>query len=328
MNYKGIEQPQHIKSEHLSISQALGILSLLPLAKPEDPVTLLRRLMLENWTPGILIAASDGKEWPILQQYWQSAPSAEAFQKRDITIRFAATPATLWKPVDVPGHVVIRRALLRRAALDGALIQWPETPETWAGCKQDNLYRQVVVPAMQGARAAAFDEAVERWEDQGEAATAVQKPTINVRTRKEAEVERVARQAGRQAGRPIAQTPTLSERRWKLKREDKSESAGSPLAALAVKVETQAPTRKQPMAKRTRSTPKEKTLGIQNRIKMVVAKATRIWRDPAKAPSPESMAQELCRITGKCEGYGEETVRQILEGRYKPQKDAGISGYR
>ena len=84
-----------------------------------------------------------------------------------------------------------------------------------------------------------------------------------------------------------------------------------------------------PQKTRGRSLPAQEKADQEARIKQVIAKARRQWPDPKKAPPFQAMAVELCSSdrTGKCVDYSIETTRKILEGRYRPQQRAGISGY-
>ena len=64
---------------------------------------------------------------------------------------------------------------------------------------------------------------------------------------------------------------------------------------------------------------------LRNRIKSVLAVASRRWRDPQKRPELRQMARELARNQGAALGYkSEETLRQILRGSYKPMRRLGI----
>lgn len=190
-SFEGIDEPTIVKAEHLPIARALGILSLLPLAKPEDPRKLLRRLMLENWTPALLISNNAGREHPIPQVYWQSEPAAAVFRQLRVTVRFDATAATLWKTVEVSGHVVIQAALLRRAVLLLSLIERPAVPESWETGTRDELYQSTVATAIPIAVAQAFDEASRRWIAGGEAAKAVERPILKFPSRQEAMARRI-----------------------------------------------------------------------------------------------------------------------------------------
>ena len=78
-----------------------------------------------------------------------------------------------------------------------------------------------------------------------------------------------------------------------------------------------------PSRKRRKRSTKEDAL-LKNRIERVIAAARRKWPDPKKRPDTRVMAKDLAADTNL--GYGEETIRKILEGRYRPAKELGILG--
>ena len=67
---------------------------------------------------------------------------------------------------------------------------------------------------------------------------------------------------------------------------------------------------------------------LVNRIRSVLATATRKWSGEANRPPADQMAEEL--VTGqrgrKFHGFTKETVRQILLGTYPPMISRGIAG--
>ena len=67
---------------------------------------------------------------------------------------------------------------------------------------------------------------------------------------------------------------------------------------------------------------------LKNRIKSVIAKAKNTWPDPETRPGATQMAQELVdgQPKRKVEGFGQEAIRKILAGTYKPAKERGIPG--
>jgi hypothetical protein len=80
-------------------------------------------------------------------------------------------------------------------------------------------------------------------------------------------------------------------------------------------------------AKRSRNTPTAQKADQKIRIRQVLAEAHRRWPDPNKAPGPQPMAKAMSPSGRKCHGYGWQTVRKILVGKYRAQMDAGIRGY-
>lgn len=77
---------------------------------------------------------------------------------------------------------------------------------------------------------------------------------------------------------------------------------------------------------RTHDVEAEALLG--NRIKAVIAKAKAEWPDPGSRPGANEMARRLVegQPKSKVGGFGQEAIRKILAGTYKPAKDRGIPG--
>src|SRR5262249_53864498 len=69
---------------------------------------------------------------------------------------------------------------------------------------------------------------------------------------------------------------------------------------------------------------KQKDADRRNRIKSVIAAAREKWPDPKKWPEFKPMAAELVRLK-KNHDFSEGTVRQILNGTYRPMKELGIT---
>lgn len=67
---------------------------------------------------------------------------------------------------------------------------------------------------------------------------------------------------------------------------------------------------------------------LKKRIEGVLAKARAKWPDPQKRFGVNQMARALVagQPESKVEDYGQEAIRKILAGTYKPAKDRGISG--
>ena len=61
----------------------------------------------------------------------------------------------------------------------------------------------------------------------------------------------------------------------------------------------------------------------KNNIEIVLAAAKQLWPDNQQRPSTTTMARELVRKK-KAQGYASDTLRQILDGRYRPAKRLGI----
>ena len=85
----------------------------------------------------------------------------------------------------------------------------------------------------------------------------------------------------------------------------------------------------EPTVKATVKASRQKTSEIVakqgNKYQSIVDHARKEWRN-LKAPDFTDMAREICR-NKKNKKLAEETVRQILAGRYRPAKEMGISGY-
>jgi hypothetical protein len=207
MKYEQIEAPRAVKAGQLPICDALGTISLLPLAKPTEPKALLRQLMLDNWTPAILVEDATGDEHPIPQSFWQSSLSGQAF--RGPMIEFPVRMHGLERRL--VGHIVFKTAIVRRAI--ASLLKQPELlPEVVAALNDPDRKRMVVTGIQQG-KEATFDEAVKRWQASGTAALSIEKTMFTAKIPTPA--ERVARQAAMQrAGGVFAAelkaTPTLS----------------------------------------------------------------------------------------------------------------------
>ena len=67
---------------------------------------------------------------------------------------------------------------------------------------------------------------------------------------------------------------------------------------------------------------------LKNRIKTVIAKAKNRWPDPEKRPGLNQMARLLVegQPKSKVEKFGEDAIRKILAGTYKPARNIGIPG--
>ena len=78
--------------------------------------------------------------------------------------------------------------------------------------------------------------------------------------------------------------------------------------------------------KAKRKTNTESEAILENKIARVVAEARRKWPDPRTRPPFYAMAGELERTIGKDLGYGNVTIRKILNGTYKPMMRLGIHG--
>ncbi len=67
---------------------------------------------------------------------------------------------------------------------------------------------------------------------------------------------------------------------------------------------------------------------LRNRINSVIAKAKNRWADPKTRLGVNQMARLLVegQLKRKVENFGQETIRKILAGTYKPMKDRGIPG--
>ncbi len=78
--------------------------------------------------------------------------------------------------------------------------------------------------------------------------------------------------------------------------------------------------------------PRNRNVGTEalfrNRIEGVLAKAKVRWPDPQKRHGVNQMARLLVagQPESKVEGFGEEAIRKILAGTYKPAKDRSIPG--
>jgi hypothetical protein len=77
--------------------------------------------------------------------------------------------------------------------------------------------------------------------------------------------------------------------------------------------------------RKTRRTVEQQALEM-NKIRAIVARAKVKWPELAKAPGAKLMSDHMHAI-GMTDGLSAETTRQILEGRYGPQKKFGIKGY-
>jgi hypothetical protein len=321
-SFQGIDEPTIVKTEHLPVARALGILSLLPLATPEDPRKLLQRLMLENWTAGLLIAANSGRELPIPQFYWQSEPVEAVFRQLQVTIRFDATAASLWKPFEVAGHVVIQAAQLRHAVLSLSLIERPDLPETWSAVKSDNpLYRSWIAPAIGKAVESTFDEAARRWTEKGEAAQHLQKPTISVPTIQKADAALAfAKIVG--APTPVPVPKVKRGRTWTL--------------AQLLEAELDTTTEKQaagPINKPSSATRKPRKKSVEDEarrrinIEEVLAQAKTSGIPPTAANKIGPLAEKIANEGRRKHGYSAETCRQILRGTLPSQRRLKIKGY-
>jgi hypothetical protein len=187
MKYEQIEAPRAVKAGQLPICDALGAISLLPLAKPTEPKALLGQLMLDNWTPAILVEDATGDEHPIPQSFWQSSLSGQAF--RGPMIEFPVRTHGLER--GLVGHIVFRTAIVRRAI--ASLLTQPELPPGVVAALNDPDRKRMVVTGIQQGKEATFDEAVKRWQASGTAAQPIVKPMFTAKIPTPA--ERVARQA-------------------------------------------------------------------------------------------------------------------------------------
>ena len=185
MNFKQIAAPRVVKAGYLSISETLGAISLLPLVTATAPATLLQQLMLDNWTPAILVDAANGAEHPIPPSFWQSTSSDKAFQSLMIEAPVGSSG------VPRAGWIVFRAQLVRRAL--SPLLKGPELPPEAAALLSDPAYKHVVSIGIQQAQEAAFDEAVKRWRQAGQAAPAIEKTIFTAQV--ESPAERIARQS-------------------------------------------------------------------------------------------------------------------------------------
>ena len=80
--------------------------------------------------------------------------------------------------------------------------------------------------------------------------------------------------------------------------------------------------------KRPRTRDAETEALFRNRIEGVLAKVKAKWPDPQKRPGVNQMARLLVaeQPESKVKGFGEEAIRKILPGTYKPMKNSGIPG--
>ena len=84
----------------------------------------------------------------------------------------------------------------------------------------------------------------------------------------------------------------------------------------------------EPPDKRPRNRNVETEVLFRNRIEGVFAKVKVRWPDPQKRPGVNQMARLLVaeQPESKVKGFGEEAIRKILPGTYKPMKNSGIPG--
>jgi hypothetical protein len=154
MDYRVIGEPGLVKDGFLSFSEALEVLSLLPLKDSAPPEKLLRRLLLMGRAQGILVQSDSGKEYPIVQSFWQSAPADAAFKELIVSARVLVDAYT---ERYLKGWIVLRSPILRPAVM--ALL--PIASEDVAFFKamiNDNIAKGFLAKKQE----ATFDEAVRR----------------------------------------------------------------------------------------------------------------------------------------------------------------------
>ena len=83
-----------------------------------------------------------------------------------------------------------------------------------------------------------------------------------------------------------------------------------------------------PLDKHQRNRDVEAEALLKNRIKAVIAKAKARWPDPQKRPGVNQMARLLVKgqPKSKVEKFGQDAIRKILAGTYKPARDISIPG--
>lgn len=155
-DYRSIGEPGFIAPGKACISQALEIISLLPLRNPEGPEAILRRLFATNAVPATLIRCDVGHEGDtanVMREWWQG-PSADAAFK---TLMVRARVIVGYGVATLPGWIVMDVGMLRRAVQP--LIKRPETDKALQGLEP---VRQFLAQANTVNAEKAFDEAARR----------------------------------------------------------------------------------------------------------------------------------------------------------------------
>jgi hypothetical protein len=187
MTYKSLPAPAFVRTGFLSMSEALGIVSLLPLSVPTDPEILLQQSLLDDQIQALLVDEAGGGEYPIPSQFWQTTAVAAAF--RELRVR---------APVKIDGGILHRSGwiifdahIIRRAICP--LLKQPELPLEASATLKDPSYKHLVFNGIQKAKGDAFDEAVRQWRTSGEAAQAIERPVFTAKI--ESHAARIARLA-------------------------------------------------------------------------------------------------------------------------------------
>jgi hypothetical protein len=230
---------------------------LLPLAKPTEPKALLRQLMLDNWTPAILVEDATGDEHPIPQSFWQSSLSGQAF--RGPMIEFPVRMHGLERRL--VGHIVFKTAIVRRAI--ASLLKQPELLPEVVAALNDPDRKQMVVTGIQQGKEATFDEGVKRWQASGAAALPIEKTMFTATIPTPA--ERVARQAKLQ--RRGGRLGSLSSIAPDLISTPRPSADGMVLNGLAVRVEQDEATGARPSTQKKPAAPSMIRDWIENKAK-------------------------------------------------------------
>jgi hypothetical protein len=257
MKYEQVEAPRAVKAGQLPICDALGAISLLPLASPTAPAALLQQLMLDNRTPGIFVDAATGNEHPVSPAFWQSAASDQTF--RGLMIEFPLRVHGLERRLS--GWIVFDAVVLKRAV--AMRLRPPELLPEVVAALNDPDRKQMVVTGIQQGKEATFDEGVKRWQASGAAALPIEKTMFTATIPTPA--ERVARQAKLQ--RRGGRLGSLSSIAPDLISTPRPSADGMVLNGLAVRVEQDEATGARPSTQKKPAAPSMIRDWIENKAK-------------------------------------------------------------